>query len=102
MKIDSKIVEEINAIKVKGDMTLQQIFNEFYKLMKKYDIYQWKKAPDRLGHMGSSPEYVMCYTLFKHHLEMQMAWFTLGASDLEFEIPDYMYEGGQHYFKDEK
>lgn len=102
MKIDTKIVEEINAIKLKGTMTFQQVYDRFFEIMKDHGIYQWKKAPDRLGHMGNTPEYVMCYAIFRQHLEMQLALFNVGVNDMGFEVPDYMYEGGQHYFKDEQ
>lgn len=95
MKIDTNIVEEIHGIKIMGNMTLQEIYNSFFKIMGRHGIYQWKLAPDRLGHMGNTPEYVMCYAIFKQHLESHLAWLNLGVNDMEFEVPDYMFEGGK-------
>lgn len=95
MKIDSNIVKEIHAIEIKGNMTLQQIYNEFYELMKKHGIYQWKKSENGNGHTGSSPEYVMCHCIFQKHLEMTLVWFGLGVNDMGFEVPDFIWEGGK-------
>jgi len=81
---------ECNLIK---SLRKQEIYNEFYKLMEKHGIWQWHKS--EIGHTGSSPEYVMCHTVFKQHLEMQLTWFGLGITDCDFEVPDYMWEGGE-------
>ena len=95
MKIDTEIVKEINAIEIKGNMTFQQVYNKFYKILKKHKIYQWKKSDNGNGHHGSSPEYVMCHAIFKQHLEMATVWFTLGTSGQGFKVPDSVWEGGK-------
>lgn len=93
MKIDSKIVKEIHAIEIKGNMTFQQIYNKFYEILKKHKIYQMKKTGKNDNYQGNSPEYVMCHAVLKQHIESALMWFTLGTSGQSFEIPNSVWEG---------
>ena len=91
MKINSKITKEIQAIKIHGDKTLQEMYDEFYAVMKKHEIYAWKQAgKTKKGYHGHSPEFVMCHAVFKQHMEGAI----MGGTDLfKFKIPKSVYEG---------
>ena len=96
MKVSSKIVKEIHAIKITGDKTLQEMYDEFYAVMKKHKIYAWKKAgKDGKGYHGHSPEFVMCYSVFKQHMENAITMMTMmGGTDLfKFKVPKTIWEG---------
>ena len=96
MKVSSKIVKEIHAIEIKGDRTLQEMYDDFYAIMKKHGIYAWKKAgKDGKGYHGHSPEFVMCHAVFRQYMEGQITMMTLmGYSDLfAFDVPKAVYEG---------
>ena len=96
MKVSSKIVKEVHAIKITGDKTLQEMYDEFYAVMKKHKIYAWKKAgKDGKGYNGHSPEFVMCHSVFKQHMENAITMMTMmGGTDLfKFKVPKTIWEG---------
>ena len=95
MKIDSNIVKEIQSIKIRGEMTFQEVYNKFYKILKKHKIFQWKKS-GKGSHHGNSPEFIMCLGVFKQSLENQIMFLTFMGGNDKFNVPDYMWEGGRN------
>lgn len=98
MKIDSNIVKEIHAIEIKGDTTIQQMYDDFYEIMKNHKIFQWKKSKEGNGHSGNSPEFVMCHAVFKQHVENKITLMTImGGTDMfNFKVPDSVWEGKEN------
>ena len=92
MKLDvADITKRINKIKITGETTFQEAYDQFFEIMKDHGIYQWHRTENG-SLQGSSPEFVMCHSHFMVHIEMEMRWLTMMGERKDFILPDFLTE----------
>ena len=58
------VAEEIIAIQTNRDKSIDDLWQEFYTIMRKYGIKQGIKNPEGNGILTSNYEWTMCVSLF--------------------------------------
>lgn len=75
LKILNEIASEITKLKFDKTKSLKESFNDFYDVMRKYGIKRCE--PSENGQVGNTPEWVLCETLFKTRIELELVFMSL-------------------------
>jgi len=89
MNRDTEIAKEIIAISIIGNKTIKEIFDEFYTIMRKYNIKQGVFNETKTSRTITNPEWTLYEALFFNTIQsalvMNLEW---GLSDETLAIPE--------------
>jgi len=80
----SRVAKDIISLNFNSKMTLRQVENKFFQIMRKHKIKQGTKG--RNGVLINNFEWTMCYELFLSRIEDYFRWCQFLADDVPKDL----------------